>query len=317
MTAAGFTEVVASVVDIDRARAVFESVCGYQGHPLPDAGPALFEAWAVPDACTRIAQHLLVPENDTRGTIRLVQFHGVEREPMRPSQRVWDSGGLFDIDVYVRDAHAITRQLQQHGWLGFGEPVRYSWGGFEVVQWLAQTPDGLAIGLLQPLGKVLVDLPPYRAMSRAFNAAQVVQDLDRSLAFYLEDLGWQLFLQDEVEGVEEPGRDVMGIPMPLAKSVRRRIAMVHPGGINDGSVELIEMREIAGRHWGGRCHAPNLGWLAVRIPVADARAYAATLVDRGVSLATPPLSVSLEPDGEVTLFAVESPDGARLEFFSG
>lgn len=36
----------------------------------------------------------------------------------------------------------------------------------------------------------------------------------------------------------------------------------------------------------------------------------------GVSLATPPLTVNLEPDGEVTLFAVESPDGARLEFFS-
>jgi catechol 2,3-dioxygenase-like lactoylglutathione lyase family enzyme len=234
---------------------------------------------------------------------------------MRSSQRTWDTGGIFDIDVYVKDVDSLYRELQRHGWTAFGEPVDYAWGGFEVRQSLAISPDGIAIGMLQPYGKVLIDLPEFTHMSRAFNSAQMVRDFDESLSFYVDKLGWKTLVNTVVKDAEEPGRDVMGIPMPLAQSIERRVAILHPDGTNEGSAELIEMREIQGRHFGDRCVAPNIGYLVARFPIKDIKAYADDLAQRGVALYSPLMEMQIDPYGIATVFSVRTPDGAILEFF--
>jgi len=109
---------------------------------------------------------------------------------------------------------------------------------------------------------------------------------------------------------------LLGIPGNIARKVRRRIGIVHPEGGNDGSVQLLEMKELNGQDFADRCVAPNIGYLCARFPVADAMAYAATLQERGVKLYSAPMTLVVAPYGKVTSFSVRTPDGAILEFYS-
>lgn len=311
----GFSEVVISVEDPSRLKDALTEVAGWSAVDLPDAPKEQFIAWHVPETCTRIEQCLLTAENENNGRLRLVKFHNTSGIVMRSSQRTWDTGGTFDLDVYVNDVDSVYRNLQRHGWTAFGEPTDYAWGGFEVRESLAHSPDGIALGMLQAYGKILIDLPKFKCMSRAFNSAQMIRDFDESLDFYIDKLGWKTLVSTVVKDVIEPGRDVMGIPMPLAESVERRVAIIHPQGTNDGSIEVIEMREIQGRHFGDECVAPNLGYLSLRFPVEDAQAYAKALEDKGVELYSPIMTFEIAPLGKVTGFSVRTPDGAILEFF--
>jgi hypothetical protein len=172
----GFTEVVVSVTDIDRACRPFIELAGWRREDLHEAPAAQREQWGLTDPDCRIEQALLWPDLDTRTRLRLVRFLNVDQVLMRSAQHTWDTGGIFDIDVYVRDCAQTFRGLQRAGWSGYGDPTRYQWGGFDVTEALATGPDGFVVGLLQAHGKVLVELPPFRAVSRAFNSAQVVRD---------------------------------------------------------------------------------------------------------------------------------------------
>ena len=312
----GIQEIVCVVEEIDRMRDVFLDVFRWNAIPLEDAPVEQFAAWQIPGNCTRIEQTLLVPEWEQRGALRLVRFESVSQEFMRPCQQTWDSGGIFDIDVYARDARKTFRQLERRGWCAFGPPTEFEWGEFHVCEVLARGPDGLVVALIQPFGKVLIDLPDYTAISRAFNSTQIVRDYNASMQFYLEVLGWQALMDTVVVDVEEPGRDVLGIPASIARTVARRTGIVHPTGTNDGSIELLEMSELGGHDHARRCIAPNIGLLSARIPVDNAGRYADQIKACGTTLYAEPGTLHIDPYGLVTIFAVMTPDGAILEFFS-
>jgi hypothetical protein len=311
----GIQEIVASVADLNRVAAVFTRVANYSIVRLPDAPREQWRVWRVPRSVTRIEQRLLVPPGPNKGAVRLVKFHGARQRLMRSSAHTWDPGGIFDIDVYTRDARGVYRQLQSLGWSAYGEPTDYSWGGFDVCEVVATGPDGLVIALIEPR-RVPPGFPRLRGFSRVFNSAQIVGDYAASMRFFNEQLCWRTFVDTVVAGVEEPGAEVLGIPRPWALTTQRRIGIVHPDGTNDGSLEPIALPEIRGRQVAEHCVAPNLGWLAYRMPVADAVAYARELDARGVALYAAPAMLRVAPYGDVTIFGVRTPDGAIIEFFS-
>src|SRR4051812_43925312 len=130
----GIREAVFSAFDIDRIATPLVEVGLFKRVALPDAPREQFAQWHVPAACTRIEQVLLVPRDSLngRGALRVVKFHGVAQHVMRSSQRSWDTGGIFDVDVFTTDCTGVYRQLQQHGWTALGEPVDYSEAMFSV-----------------------------------------------------------------------------------------------------------------------------------------------------------------------------------------
>jgi len=315
MTATGISEVIFSTYDIDRAMDPLVAVAGFRKVALLDAPPEQFAAWRVPDGCTRIEQALYCAPGDNRGRIRAVCFHGVEKDLIRPSQRTWDTGGIFDLDLFSTDVRSVYRELQQgHGWTAYGEPVDYEMGDFDVAQVVARGLDGLNLAIIQPHKRPTFELPAFSALSRVFNSTQLVADLDRALAFYEGVLGWKVLVRVEVAGHAEPGADVLGIPVPLAQTCLRRVAIVHPEGINDGSVELIELVGLGGRDFSSRAVAPNVGLLALRLTVAAPAAYARELESRGATLYSPPRTADIAPFGPIECFSVRSPEGAILEF---
>jgi catechol 2,3-dioxygenase-like lactoylglutathione lyase family enzyme len=311
----GIQEIVASVSDVARIARVFTRIANYREIRLPDASAEQRRAWHAPRSVRRIEQRLLVPPGPDKGAVRLVKFHGGRQRLMRSSAHTWDPGGIFDIDVYTRDARKVYRELQAEGWSAYGEPTDYSWGGFDVCEVVATGPDGLVIALIEPK-KIPPGFAGMRGFTRVFNSAQIVADYDATLRFYTQQLGWKVFVDTIVRDVEEPGAEVLGIPRPLATQVVRRIGIVHPEGTNDGSLEPIALEGLGGRHVGEHCVAPNLGWLSYRMPVAEAEAYAAELRAGGIALYGEPTTYRLAPYGLITAFAVRTPDGAIIEFYS-
>jgi catechol 2,3-dioxygenase-like lactoylglutathione lyase family enzyme len=312
----GMQEMVVSVRNLESLRATLMDIGRWSAHPLPDAPAEQFKAWHVPAGCTRVEQVLMVAEHESRGTIRLVRFHGVDQDLMRPSQHSWDTGGIFDINVYVRDTQAMYRTLQCEGWVAFGPPTDYQLGDFSIRQAVIRGPDGFIMVMLQAFGKVLIELPNYSNMSRTFNALHSIRDYDVTRDFLVNKLGWQPLMERVVDDNDEPGRNMLGIPGNIARTVRRRVGIFHPDGGNDGSMQILEMKELGGYDFSSRCVAPNIGFLCARYPVTDAKAYANRLRKLGVALYTEPTTFAVLPYGTVELFSVRTPDGSIMEFFT-
>ena len=315
-------EAVVSVFDIDRLVRPLVEVCGYVETPLPDAPYEQFAAWHLPPECDRIEQRLLVPGPseafgaDGRGALRLVRFHGVEQKVMRSSQRSWDTGGIFDVDVFSADLDRIYRGLQRHGWSAMGEPVDYSEAMFSVRQVVAMGPDGLVLAIIQRYEPFVDGLDPNGLLSPVFNSTQIVSDFDAALRFYGETLDFELQMTCKIEDVVEPGADVLGLPLPYAKDARRELAIFKPQGVNEGGIELVRNLDMHGRRWDADCIAPNVGILALRFEVDDAAAYACQIEARGGVLYSPVMQIEIAPFGTVMLFSVRSPEGAIIEFYS-
>ena len=166
MVRPGFQEIVHSAFDIERLAGPLLAVGGWTRTDLPDAPREQWAAWRVPAGCTRIEQCLLTAPNDERGQLRIVVFHGVEQRLMRSSQHVWDSGGVFDVDMYSRDAHATYAALQRHGWTAFHDAADYGFGELQVREVIVIGPDGFVIGLIERCVPPLVWPEGLGAMTR-------------------------------------------------------------------------------------------------------------------------------------------------------
>ena len=311
----GFHETVMSVFEIDRIAGPLVSLAGWVRRDLPDASPEQARFWGAPADCTRIQQTLLTAPGRNDGALRLIGFEtGAPQHLIRPAQHIWDTGGIFDIDVYVDDMERIYQGFLRCGWTAFGPPTEYSWGGFHVSEALVVGPDGLVIALIQPFGPIMIDLPPIIGMSRAFNASQVVRSYDAAMDFYLRGLGWTALVDSLVNDAVEPGQNILGIPMPMVRTTQRRVSIVSPTGQNNGSVELIELADIDGHDFAANAHAPNIGFFCHQFFVEDAHAYAAQIAGRGIALLGQPTEFSIAPHGPVLGFSVATPDNARLDF---
>ncbi|MDX2224344.1 MAG: hypothetical protein SFV21_16455, partial [Rhodospirillaceae bacterium] len=313
----GLREYVLSVFDLDRIVRPMTEAGSFSFTALPDAPRGQFAAWRVPPACTRIEQGYLTPmgSTDGGGGIRLVKFHGAPQRVMRSSQRSWDTGGLFDVDVFSPDVDAVYRKLQTYGWTAMGEPVDYSEAHLVVRQVVAKGPDGLIVAIIQRYSPPADNLVPGAAMTRIRGGVHMVKDYDISRKFLIDTLGWAARLEFTIENAAEPGADVLGLPLPFAMAARRRIGMFGPPP-GAGGIELIANLDMHGRDFAEHCVAPNVGLLAQRFPVADAEKYAAEIAARGGTIYAPPSRYEIAPLGEVTAFAVRTPDGAILEFYS-
>ena len=313
----GLREYVLSVFDMDRIVRSMTEVGTFQFKPLPDAPPGQWTAWNVPAECTRIEQAYLEPlgSEDGSGGIRLVKFHGVEQRVMRSSQRSWDTGGLFDVDVFSPDVDSVYRKLQTYGWTAFGEPVDYQEAHLIVRQVVAKGPDGLVVAIIQRYSPPATDLYPGAAMTAIRGGVHMVKDYQESRRFLIDTLGWEARLEFTIDSQAEPGADVLGLPRPYADTAVRHIGMFGPAGVSSGGIELIENVDMHGRDFSAHCVAPNVGLLCQRFRVADAEQYAADIVARDFALYTEPVSNEIAPLGPVKAFTIRTPDGAILEFF--
>ena len=120
-----------------------------------------------------------------------------------------------------------------------------------------------------------------------------VSDMERSIAFYRDVLGWEQLFDEHMAG--EAFETLTGVPGAAARACGGRL-----GGLR---VELMSFNFIPSAP-----AAPGLGLRVLSMEVADARATHDALVARGVAVSGAPVEVF----GTVMFFALD-PDGQGIE----
>ncbi len=304
-----FREVVMSVGSLDVAE-VYQKVGGYEVLYGGRATDAPARAWHLPNAET--GEILLGQPGDELGFLRLVRLEGVAAQPIRPAAQIWDTGGIFDINIRVHDIEQKYAELVASGWHGVTEPVAYTFGGLQVKEVLLRGHDDVVVALIERVAPPLEGWD-FGAFSRVFNSTQIVPDVDAAVAFYTDMLGFNLVYRGEI-GLSEDEPNVLGIPRNLVKPAPN-VAIVSPTDTTGGSVEFIALPHLKGGDYTRYAQPPNRGILTLRFPVTDLAAYHEHLKEKGVDVVTEPVTLRLEPYGEVSLMAVQTPNGVWLEFF--
>lgn len=308
----GFQEVIFSVSDIEEATQLYQNIGGWQVVYRSGGTKEQLNYWQV-DTAARLTEVVLANPGDERGYLRLVQFDGVSQRPIRSSGRTWDTGGIFDINIRAKDLPSSFEALQDAGWNGFSDPIRYQFGPFDVSEVILQGPDGIALALMERHAPPLEGYPNLRKLSHIFNSTHISKDAEAAHAFFIDQLGWEIYLQ--TPGLDRTaGPNVLGFPQNINAEIELPVYIVHPQGINFGSIEFIEVKGLDGEDFSAYAQPPNLGILLLRFPVKNANAYADILQSRGVELYQPVTTLNIAPYGLCRLFSVRSPDGVLLEF---
>lgn len=278
----------------------------YRG--APDS--TLNALWSLPPTA-RTEQVLMRNVGVQTGFIRLVRARGVDQDWMRPDDQPWEPGGVQALDVRVVDIESTRSALHARGWRAPSDPVRYKAYGVEVIQWAPSSPDGVRLSFIQRIAPPLQGWSELKRWSRAANAAVTVTDMAAAEAFFGDVLGLTRAAATNTVGGDGP--NVMGLPWDYARRTPVRIQGWTGGPGGEGAIELISMPSVLGRNHTSRCRPPNFGIAALRIVVGDAPGFARRLTLAGVAV-EPMRIVSIPPWGPARAFAVNGPDGVRLEF---
>lgn len=304
----GWKEVLVSVRDISAYDEFFLEVAQWQLKSEGQISRDQLDAWQLPKEASARYATFYNPGNDS-GFIKLLQFSGVEQMPMRMDSQSWDTGGIFDINVRVRDLEKMAVRMRALGWQARAPVTSFTFGPFEVKEWIVHSPDGLAIAMVERIAPELTGWPHLKSISRTFNATQVIADMDKGLSFYEGVLGFQRYLEHEGVSKEE-APNVLGLPQNLTTRIPREVYILHPEGKNEGSIEILKFKGATGSDYSSMADLPNLGIAAMRFPVQGLEALAKHFQEAGVDMVHPLLHL-----GDYSAITIRSPEGAWLEFY--
>ncbi|WP_166423641.1 VOC family protein [Paraglaciecola sp. 20A4] len=311
-TLKGFTEAVFIVSDIDKTSQFYQQHAGWEVRSTADVDPQLKSLWQLPKTAN-VKQVLLANKGEKRGYVRLIQIDNVAQKIIRANTQSWDVGGIFDVNVRVADMVQKRAQLQRAGWRGTSDPVSFTFGPYEVTEWITTGFDGISFAMIERIKPTLEGWPNVKQMSRVFNSTQVVSNIDTSLAFYRDVLGFQVYLEHKGAS-KETGPNVLGLPYNLTTEIPRSVYILHPQKINEGSIELLQFHGAKGKNVSALASPPNLGIVTLRFPVDNLPALRTHLLASEVKIVSQ-ASLDLPPYGQVDMLAIRTPDQTWIEFY--
>jgi catechol 2,3-dioxygenase-like lactoylglutathione lyase family enzyme len=312
-TTGAWQEAVVSVRDLDRWIDALDALFGWKVELRGAVDPAWLAAWGLP-AGAGAEEALLFHPDDAPRRLRLLRFDGVAQVEIRSSGHHWDTGGIFSLLAYVDDPDASFAAAQALGWSAHHDPVDMHFGDRQLRNVVLRAWDGVGFGLYRQMSPARA-APSWRKAGMAFNGQQSVRDIAPAREFYSRVLGWTPWFDGRI-GLT---CNNMGLPLPLVPTQQQDVIICAAGkdaaGLwTYGQVELVGWPGLAGRDFAARAVPPNLGVLALRIPVADLDACARRLEALHVPCAVRPCVVRLDPWGELRMLAVRTPDGVIFEF---
>jgi len=266
------------------------------------------EFWGAP-ASTEYAHFLTAPNADCSILILKVTD---DTPLLRPRDTPLISpGGIFDINMRTVNAEFAVDFLQSHNWRLLMPPIPWQFGASSVKEFLVMQDDGIVLAVMERVSPPLEGIT-FDRMSDVFNSTQMVQDIERSTAFY-EEIGFPKFV-DFRGNMPGDGAHVLDLQDYSPQESEVHLTISHPEQKMEGSIELISVPNIERRSL--ERHQFGRGLLALRIPTADSNA----LYNK---ITSSPLDITIAAEmRERTIagqkqrcFAILSPDGARLEFY--
>jgi len=135
------------VRDLDATLRSLRAVSGWRERYRGDADPARLAWWGLPRS-VRAREAVIGNPASGPGVLRLVEFRGLPQVEIRSSARPFDTGGIFNVNVFVRDIDAVFGTLQRNGFQGYADPSRYELFGKPYAGALVRGQDGLVLNLL-------------------------------------------------------------------------------------------------------------------------------------------------------------------------
>jgi len=308
----GFTETVFIVADAKAAVEFYTEVAGWEVRDKSPVDEQLKSLWHLPKKA-QIQQILLANKGENKGFVRLIEIDGVEQQLIRSNTQSWDVGGIFDVNVRVLDMETKFKQLQTLGWTSATDPIQFTFGPFVVKEWIVKNAEGIAFAVIERVKPELEGWPNLKQFSRVFNSTQVVKDIDASLPFYTDILGFKTYLKHRGAS-KEAGSNVLGLPHNLTTEIERSVYILHPDGKNEGSVELLQFHGATGRDVSSLAKPPNIGIATLRFPVDNLNALEKKFRAHNIEVQAR-TKLDLPPYGLVDILAITTPDNTWLEFY--
>jgi catechol 2,3-dioxygenase-like lactoylglutathione lyase family enzyme len=201
------------------------------------------------------------------GRILLVEFAGARDTRVRlPGDRT--TRGLWNLNFYVDDIHAVSQALGAAGFEFWSEPVTYPVGATAgmATEVVFEGPDGVAINLVEPrgrpdtfTGRVRAAVAEHGKTRTGFTpvatTAHCVRNIAEASAFYRDVLGMQVVLDE-----------TLGRPETNHFLARPRDARVHTmffaGAHFFGKIALNEPQNFVVPERVERARSPAVGYLA-------------------------------------------------------
>ncbi|QJQ31654.1 hypothetical protein GV829_03695 [Sphingomonas lacunae] len=307
----GYDELIAIVADADASA---ERLCQIMGFVVGHRGlvdPGLLALHELDPAQGWREIVIGQPQCD-RGRIRLWQCAGAVAPARRLGAQAWDVGGLFDVSL--RSLGPIDDLLAgfcRNGFSAMAPVADFNMGGLDVREALVRDGDSLCFAMAERISPPLTGWDHVEGpVSNPFNSVITVEDLDEAKRFFLDGLGWTALVDTTL--VHEGGRNVMGLPLDVARDKPVALTIVQQQGRMEGSVELIaypcEGHDFRGDqpHWRGLA--------SLSFPISNLEALLERAEAAGAAI-VPPRSIDRGIHGRGQAAAVITPWAARLVFF--
>lgn len=256
------------------------------------------------------------PADQDRGFVRLIQ--APESVPVgRAGGQAWDTGGIFDIDLRaLGDIEGLTARAMARGFLPLAPITDYDFAGLKVREVVMTGPEAIGVALIEQVEPPLQGFESAAGpASFAFNSTQVVKSLDAAKAFFVDALGWRP-VYETAWAHPGSGLNCLGLPLNIARTQVLKVGIYQAQGENLGSVELLEIEGVEGLDFRSPRGELRRGLAALRFPVSDLDAVLAAAARGGADLVRAPEPLELAPYGRRRAAAIETPWGARLEFYA-
>jgi catechol 2,3-dioxygenase-like lactoylglutathione lyase family enzyme len=307
-------EIVIITADLRGMVNLFCKYGGWTPISTEKMAPSVLAAWQLPakaSATEAVIQYMDVPF----GRIRFVQIKGVKQERMRPATKIWDTGGIADIDIRVNNIYNVYNDLADRGWSGAAEPMALPITAFKIDECLVANADSMMIALAKRYFPPLELVEGKQFASHIYLSAMVVKDLAVGTQFFTEKLGFQL-VNDSLSVEFPPNSPTnFGVPHSFSDKFQFVLSLYSPDGTRDTMCECIEIKGLTGFDYSARCAPPNRGILSYRVEVVNLVNYLNFVNKNGVRPIVPLKQQTWSGVGAVQSFIVQSPDGAWVEFF--
>jgi hypothetical protein len=300
-------EFVLSVSDIERALPAFRDVLKWKVLHEGRASSTVARAWGLAPK-TPVDEVLLGNAASKYGYVRLVRIQGLPQQAIRPLGRWWDTGGLYNLNVLVRDLDAVESGLERLGWHAVGLPDDYVYPGD--VRGRSQImigPEYVVLSFQQRISPPLTGWPEFAGATHVEVGYQLVTDFAAANDFWTKIVGLSAREPRERRSGKAVGRNDYGLPHNAQGLDDSRQGGAYP---RKGGEQLIGLRQFlnaTGYDFSERARPPNLGVMTIRMPFADIDPILERARRANLPLAAEPQIVDLPPYGKVRLAALRAP----------
>ena len=302
-------EFVISVSDLEATLAAFTEVFKWKIKHQGEIDPTAIHLWNLPFGTT--GREVLVGNGQSQfGYVRLVEIESADKKLMRPAARWWDTGGLYNLNILVKDLDWTEESLRRLGWTARGLKSTYDRGTAKGESQVMIGPDDLVVSFQERQQPPLEGWPEFDGASHIEVGYQMVTDLEAWYAFYTDVLGFEGIGMRDRPQTGAIGPNDYGLPHNVTEGAGYRQANVLFPRSTKQSLGARQWMSAEGYDFSDRIEPPNLGILTVRLPIPDLDAVLQRVTEAGLEVASEVQILFLEPYGAVRAFAIRTPGGS-------